>query len=156
MLLLALLLQKLPDKTLLDIKSALQKPLNWDYLINMANRHRVTPIVFGAMKQLRLLESVPETVRLQLRQRYLASMARSMAYQEELASIMQRLESVGVPILVLKGAALAEGLYDDSGIRPSNDLDILVSRESIETTHRMMTDMGYVLTEEYRPLDFYT
>lgn len=154
-LLLHLLLKNLPDKTLTEIKSALLKPLNWDYFIRMASSHRVAPIVFTAMKQHELLETIPETTQQRLRQSYLECMVRSMAYHEELITILERFKNAGVPILILKGAALAEGLYGDSWIRPSNDIDILVHRKAMDSIPRIMAELGYTLTEEYRPLDFY-
>ena len=45
-LLIALLSDKIPEEHLMTIERTLQEPLDWNYFMNTALTHRVTPIVY--------------------------------------------------------------------------------------------------------------
>lgn len=58
-----------------------------------------------------------------------------------LAHLLSRFQEAGIATLVLKGAALALRYYDDVGLRPMDDVDILVPwarvQESIDLLYRL-------------------
>lgn len=58
-----------------------------------------------------------------------------------LAELLDRFREAGIPTLVLKGAALALRYYDDVGLRPMDDVDVLVpterASEAIALLHRL-------------------
>ncbi len=55
----------------------------------------------------------------------------------ELGPVLDALGKAGIPVLLLKGAALVAGVYGESGLRPMADLDLLVpdarARDAFET-----------------------
>ncbi|BCX04515.1 MAG: hypothetical protein KatS3mg053_2453 [Candidatus Roseilinea sp.] len=57
-----------------------------------------------------------------------------------LAGLLDRFHQAGIPTLVLKGAALALRYYADVGLRPMDDVDVLIpterAREAIALLHR--------------------
>jgi hypothetical protein len=147
--------EDLSEAHLSAIKKRLQGPLNWDYIINRSLHHRITAIVYAAMKRHGILETVPTNIQHTLREAYLASLATNMAYLEELASILLHFKHARINNIIVKGAALAQGLYEDSGLRPFSDIDILVDHKEMESIPHTMADLGYLVSEEYRPLDYY-
>jgi putative nucleotidyltransferase-like protein len=59
-----------------------------------------------------------------------------------IAAVMERLDEVEVPSLVLKGFALAPLAYGDLGARPMEDVDMLVPPEMIERAVESLEPLG--------------
>lgn len=57
--------------------------------------------------------------------------------------ILETLEREAVPVLVLKGGALSEMLYDRPGTRQTRDLDILVPPSSAERARAVLERLGF-------------
>jgi hypothetical protein len=56
---------------------------------------------------------------------------------------VERMQSAGIPVILLKGAALAVLHYGDIGARPMADLDVLVPRDQIEAATRILLASGF-------------
>jgi hypothetical protein len=154
-LLIEFLHEDLSEAQLNTIKKRLQGPLNWDYIVNRSHHHRITPIVYAAMKRHGMFESAPAGVQDTLRKAYLGSLATNMAYLEELETILSRFNDAHIKSMIVKGPALAQGLYEDPGLRPFSDIDILVDHKDMESIANTMGELGYQVSEDYRPLDYY-
>jgi hypothetical protein len=154
-LLIGLLSDKISEEHVMTIERTLQEPLDWNYLINTALTHRITPIVYFNMKKNGLFEMVPDFVQTDMRKIYLESLARNLAYYEELKIILEKFKNANMNSLVLKGAILAQSIYEDNGLRMFSDIDILINRKDMETFHQTMEGMGYMVSEKSRPLDYY-
>ncbi|MEE9296367.1 MAG: nucleotidyltransferase family protein [Phycisphaerae bacterium] len=66
----------------------------------------------------------------------------------------------GVDLIVLKGGALVLDLYDDAGLRPMCDVDLLVRRDSAVGTDRLLRRLGYargrgLVRDDFYPLYYY-
>jgi hypothetical protein len=61
----------------------------------------------------------------------------------ELAQLVEAFRTEGLPVLVLKGAALAPAYYHDVGLRPMGDVDVLVPRTAWEAALRLLQDRGW-------------
>ena len=60
-----------------------------------------------------------------------------------LAAALDHLAAVGVAVILLKGAALAENLYANLALRPMVDLDLLVRRAAAAPALQHLTTAGY-------------
>jgi len=80
-----------------------------------------------------------------LKGQYYATIARNMRHYDELHHILNSFKDEGIPVIVLKGAALAEIIYHDIGLRGFNDIDILVRREDLQRAKSVINNAGYVL-----------
>jgi hypothetical protein len=60
-----------------------------------------------------------------LRSAYLREQLRSKEYQRICNTVLVELGRAGVPFVLLRGAALAEPLYDDPALRHAHDIDVL-------------------------------
>jgi hypothetical protein len=71
----------------------------------------------------------------------------------EVAPLIGKLESAGVPTLLLKGAALVGTLYNSPGLRPMGDLDLLVpvgmSERALEIAQSSQWACPYALTPHF-------
>lgn len=126
------------DKT----KDLLLKPVNWDYLFHLAVHHRVYPLVYKTFSQIDNL-AIPNQVLGLLRQKYNENAMQALSMTGETVRMVQCFELHGINPVVLKGAPLAWRLYGDIAIRPSKDIDILVSPNDLEKAAKIMEDEGY-------------
>jgi hypothetical protein len=90
---------------------------------------------------------VPDDVRDGLRAAIAAVVARALALAAELATILRALAAAGVACAPLRGAALAERLYDDACARPAGDIDLLVRRADLDAVETTLGALGF------RPVD---
>jgi hypothetical protein len=58
--------------------------------------------------------------------------------------VLEALEARGIPVIVLKRAALAETVYGCSSLRPMTGLDLLVRHEDADAADSIIRGMGYV------------
>lgn len=89
------------------------------------------------------LAMVPWEVSAELAAAYAASAGAASALYDQLAAVIDGLRAAGISALVLKGAALARGVYQDPALRPFSDLDLLVHPGDIDRVHLMLTGLGY-------------
>ncbi|MEZ5353438.1 MAG: nucleotidyltransferase family protein [Bryobacteraceae bacterium] len=102
-------------------------------LVSLADRHGLLPVLHAAntgtrlhgwkrQNDLRMLGLAAETVRLSY-----------------------ALERVGIPVLSLKGAAIAQSLYGDFGFRQATDVDLIVAVEDAPAAIEFLRSQGYLL-----------
>src|SRR5581483_1982598 len=126
-----------------DIKAS-----DWPLLVETAVPHGLAPLAFAALKKCSLVEVAPATAVASLRLAYLrASFANQLAFQE-LGGLLDRFERDHIPVILLKGAALAPALYDDHALRPMGDLDLLVPREAAGQAQAALIEEGFTAATE--------
>lgn len=69
-----------------------------------------------------------------------------MLLYKELGKVLKVLNEAQIPVLVIKGAALAQMVYDNIGLRPMEDIDILIHRDDLWKIKEELLKIGYVLT----------
>jgi len=79
----------------------------------------------------------------------LGGIARNGIFLREYREIMKNLEKTGVKAILLKGLSM-ENLYPD-GIRTFCDIDLLVKKEDMGKTGRVLNRLGYAGNVEPRP-----
>jgi hypothetical protein len=68
---------------------------------------------------------------------------RALVLDAALRRVVQTLESAGIPVLPLKGAVLGDRLYGDPGLRPAEDVDVLVPRAQLGAAVDVLRAHGY-------------
>ena len=82
-----------------------------------------------------------------------SAVAESSVQLASLGRMQQAFAAAGLPLTLLKGAALGLGVYDEPAQRTMSDVDVWVRAEEMPTAVRVMRELGYqssVKTE--RPL----
>jgi len=67
---------------------------------------------------------------------------RNMFIQKKLHELMQKLEAEGITAVALKGSHLIHTVYP-FGIRPLEDIDLLIPRKDFNRADQMISSMGY-------------
>ena len=92
---------------------------------------------------------IPDEVRLILREKYLECLAINLCINNQLQRILTEMEKAEIPVILLKGAHLAEFVYKNIGLRPMSDLDLMVPRECLMQSLELAQKLGYQLSQPF-------
>jgi hypothetical protein len=116
--------------------------VDWTRLAQMAEREGVAPMLYWKLKNSSV--EVPLSTLNFLRSTYYKNLAQSTLLYKELGVILKSFDEAGISVIVLKGAALAATVYEDIGLRPMGDLDLLVKQDQFHSALNVMESIGYV------------
>jgi hypothetical protein len=116
--------------------------LQWPLVLERAYSHEVYPLLYRSLRELGF-SGVPEPVQAELKGAYLANAWRNQMLAEELARLLGPLGEAGIPVIPLKGVALAQSLYGDPAARVCSDIDILVPSSEAARARRIILTNGY-------------
>ncbi len=117
----------------------------WDEVIRQAKQQRVTSLLYQRLRTLRTEISVPANILQKLQETYLRTALRNAYIHNELSKILGVMRNSGIPVVILKGAALAELVYQDIALRPMNDVDFLVRDRDMWRVPRVLSQVGFEL-----------
>jgi hypothetical protein len=131
-----------------QVGSLLRQDLAWDLVVAEARAQGVLPLLTRNLSRLGF-PSVPAAVRAELEAAYQRNAVRNTLLARELSRLLERFGSGGVPVIPLKGVALAESLYGDAGLRMCSDLDVLVPRPAVGDAFKLLLANGYERADRY-------
>lgn len=127
------------DRRIVDL---CQRGIDWDYLLQMSQRHTVTPLLYWHLKDT-APGVIPEGVLVQLREQFEANRLRALFLTRELLAILKMFEEHGIPAIPYKGPTLAAMAYGDLSLRRFGDLDILVRESDVLRTGDLLASLDY-------------
>lgn len=116
--------------------------LDWNLILALADFHRVTPLLHQFVRDC-CGKFVPDQARSALRASFLQIWHHNTRLARELVKITQAIEQAGVPVIALKGPALAVQLWRDPAMRQYDDLDLLVLRKDLPQVAGLLGERGY-------------
>ncbi|MBI2883963.1 MAG: nucleotidyltransferase family protein [Candidatus Methylomirabilis oxyfera] len=122
--------------------ACLQEELSWSLILKQALLHGVFPLLYRNLLALGF-PGVPTEVRATLDRLYKTNAARNLLLARELARVLQAFSAAGIPVVPLKGIALAQSLYGDQALRICSDIDILVPRRMAPKAFNLLLTAGY-------------
>jgi len=128
---------------------------DWKGVLRAATDLGVAPLVYSTVKSAASPASVPTDVIEPLARSYYQQAAQNGRLYGELRKVLTAAAQAAIPVIVLKGAAIAERVYGNIALRPMRDLDLLVRREDLEAMNRLLHGLNYVHDESYRPAAWY-
>jgi hypothetical protein len=130
-----LLTGRAPAQAVLD-------PAAWEELVRVAQAEDVAPLLNRVVREQPDVK-VPAPVQVALSALYKAAAFDSLRHESVRTRVCCRLAERGVPVLLLKGAALAFTCYDDPATRLMSDLDLLVPRSRLLEAARALEEDGF-------------
>jgi hypothetical protein len=107
-----------------DVERILGSCINWRSIINRAASEGVLPLFFRNLK--RYQNKIPDTVMTQMKNAYLANLARNARLFRKLTPLLYAIHQQGVRAVLSRGVRLTETLYKDLGLRHFADVDFMV------------------------------
>ncbi|MBE9209858.1 nucleotidyltransferase family protein [Nostoc sp. LEGE 06077] len=130
------------EKKSLQIKTLLQAPINWPYLIEIAAYHKVIPLLFINLSKFKS-PSIPSNIFNSLQKYYYLNTQHSLLMASKLVNILNIFAEHKIPVIPFKGPILATTAYGDISRRAFGDLDLLVHREDFIKTKQLLIDKGF-------------
>lgn len=112
-------------------------------LILLAQQEGLGPLLYWRLSQSGWFSSLTGEQRDVLRTSYASTWMANRQIFKELELLSVALEQAGVPLVLLKGACFALTIYEDVGLRPMGDLDILVPQDKLDLALRVAQAQGY-------------
>ena len=119
--------------------------IDWRCFAALVEHHGMGPHVHQILDACR---EVPAPALLELRQLHQRASEYNLLLTARMLQVVEAFAQAGIPVVTLKGPALAQQLYGDPGMRDSLDLDLLVPSRRVEAAARLLQEHGYVLESE--------
>ena len=116
---------------------------DWPWLLRQVERWGLAPLVYTHLQPVAHAGHVPQSVLERLRHLSHRDTIYGVAQRQVLRATLVGLAEAGVPVIVLKGAALAALVYPAPALRPMRDLDLLVQprdRARVEAVLRRLRE----------------
>jgi hypothetical protein len=133
------------------IREAVEAGADWAEYLSLVDRHRIPALSWAALKRVVRLE-IPDSARIGLKVRSDACRLQAIRHSLMQAEILKAFDRAGIPAITLKGTILSLDLYGDVGLRQSNDLDLVVTRDDISRAQACLESLGWHLDSTYFPM----
>lgn len=129
--------------------------VNWVEKLDQANKLGVGSILYYRMKQKAELLKVPKAIMDQCKTRLYWDQARNMKRFGRLQEVLRAFSRNEIPVVVLKGAALANLVYSHMGLRPMADVDLLVQEKDLLQVEQLLVSFGFQANEHSHSKEWY-
>lgn len=136
--------QLIADSLRLDAPTINERnDIDWLQLVNHADGHTLTPLLYAVWRDRSFLPELPPTIRERMAKAYDDNACRQIGVRAELLEIDSLLTNAGVPHVVLKGWPLVERLYPDPAQRLLRDHDFLLPVDRAGSGHEALRAAGF-------------
>ena len=115
----------------------------WQQLVALAYQQRVAPLLYKRLQPYQGQLNMPAAVWQQLELHYYQNAIRNKRILQELGELLTLFRQQQIPVIVLKGACLANTVYPHPGLRVMLDLDLLLPLETINQAVTLLLANGY-------------
>jgi len=126
---------------------------DWSKVVAKAVDFGLAPLLYKRLKEGGARARVPADSWKLLQLHYFVNSERITRRFRTLRTVLECLHSAGLPVIVLKGAYLAETVYDDAALRQMNDVDIMVPKAELPRAQAALLALGCTQIE---PVDIET
>lgn len=131
----------LSEAQVAQLQKALAGLTDWTPLLNEAERNGLSALLYHHIKTHDL--PAPDSALRVLRALVVRHKHAHQTRLETLEEIIKALDERGIPVILLKGAALVQTVYPSPELRPMSDLDLLVPPEHAGRAQRELQRLGY-------------
>ena len=125
--------------------------LDWDYLLQLARRHAVVPLLYLNLAR-EVVDLIPPPFLAKLKLQYQQNAARNAVLTHELCQLIELLSEAGIEAIPYKGPALAQFAYGHPALRRFVDLDLIVRKQDVLRARDLLLDEGYTLSRSLTPV----
>ena len=119
--------------------------VDWDRLLALAGRHRVTALVAYGLGRSELLVSAELADHLQDAER--SAQYAELATVAEIRRLVRSFDQDNLPVLLLKGVGVSLSAFGRLGLRHNRDIDLLVDEANVKRAEILLSAAGFVRVE---------
>ncbi len=120
----------------------LEEDVDWNRLVALAERHLVVARLYKHLNDL-AFDRVPLIVMDDLRCNFEKNVLRNLGLIGELRRLIRLFKDNGILLIPLRGPVFSQLIYQDVGIRRSEDLDILILKEDFARVQVLLRSAEY-------------
>jgi len=135
-------LTRISEENIKKIKLLTTMDLDWNYLIQMAYQHRLSPLLYWHLNRISP-EAIPNNLKLELKEHFHKNVQKNLMMFKELLEVLDILQKQGIVPIPYKGPVLAILIYKNLGFRIFGDLDFYVPLEDVPKTRDILVNEGY-------------
>lgn len=129
------------------------RPSEWRDVAVLAQQHGIAPLLYHRLNALGV--ALPDDVAEGLKKAYRQNLMRNLRLYHELGKLLLQLQEKGIDIIVLKGAHIAESMYENIGLRSMSDIDILAREDDLMLIEEVLFSLGFKPLELNRVVSQY-
>ena len=123
--------------------------VDWDGVLELANKHKVEGIIYLALRKGSLASKIGNDRLNILKKKAAITGIGQSRHISGLSEVLAKINEREIPVIVLKGLVVRE-FYPQPDQRSMSDADILVHKDDVETVKQILIDMGYVFLEDHK------
>jgi hypothetical protein len=123
------------------IHAAASEPLDWARVLRIATRHQVIGLIREGLTQAQT--DVPPEIADEIGTRAAALVRENLAMAREAMRLQRLFDEADLPVIFVKGPALAVLAFGNLGLRNGQDIDILVPYEALPAASAVILRAGY-------------
>jgi hypothetical protein len=124
------------------LASAAARVNNWDHFASEAEAHGLGPLAHTNLMRAGVI--LPSETKQQLAGLALRHRRANRIRFRVLGEILDAFEHASIPVVVLKGAALAHLVYPSVELRPLSDIDLLVASDAAARAQTTLAALGFM------------
>ena len=132
------------DKTGLDLDV-----IDWQYVLKYSANDALITVLYLYLESQKI--AAPAQVKERLKTAYLNNLRRNLFINSRLEEILKHLKQEKIEVLLLKGIYLANAVYEDIGLRPMTDIDLLIRPQDLKDIEKSVFDLGFHHDKDYGP-----
>lgn len=125
-----------------NVKFRSDEKINWNEVLEESEAHKVTPLIYSSINRAEALNIMDESTLNTLKKNVFKSSITQSSHIKNVASVLERFNNTGIPIIVLKGLVVRD-YYPISDLRTMCDADVLVHEEDLEKVSALMISLGF-------------
>lgn len=131
------------------LKGMLTDTVNWDYILGRTSEEGTTGLVYKTMKRLGNDYLSKISCADAFSRIYSETVFANTMMFEEFERVLDILEKYQIPVILLRGYAMIHTIYKDPGLRPCDDIDILVKKENLSIVNDLLIQLGFYSPPSY-------
>lgn len=126
------------------VSGILNPRLNWAYFLKKAQRDNLSPLIYKSLLKIPAAKNiVPPGIWQSLKDSYYSCLSQNISGLRQLEEIVENFQKEKIEIILFKGLTLAELIYGDLGLRPCQDIDIMVRKEDFLKADKVLRNLGF-------------
>ncbi|QBP42000.1 nucleotidyltransferase domain-containing protein [Paenisporosarcina antarctica] len=131
------------DDSDLRVTNELVTEVDWELFIQLAIHHRLYPLIYTKLIQMKEQIWIPQKIVQLLGDEYKKNTFNMLRLSGEMEQVSKLFMENQIKLIYLKGPVIATDIYGDISLRTSKDLDILITKTDLIRADELLLNSGY-------------